>query len=154
MARTEAQQPPRPGPELEPLQVFIGKWINEGQTVPSEGAPAVRILTSDVYEWAPGGFFVLHYAYGFIGSLPGGGIEILRFDQTSKRYMSHFFDSQGNANTDDLTVDGDSWTWTGESRRCTAIFTEQGATQTAHHERSDDGLHWVPSMEVTLRKVE
>ncbi len=51
-------------------------------------------------------------------------------------------------------VDGDSWTWTGEFRRCTAMFTEQGATQTAHHERSDDSLHWVRSMEVTLRKVE
>ena len=33
------------------------------------------------------------------------------------------------------------------------IFTDQGKTQTAHHERLDEQGNWVPSMEVTLTKV-
>jgi len=48
----------------EALDVLIGKWINEGHTVASAQLPSLPILTSDVYEWAPGGFFVVHSAYG------------------------------------------------------------------------------------------
>ena len=54
------QQPSGPGAEHKLLDVFIGKWINEGHTAASADAPSVKILTSDVYEWVPGGFFVLH----------------------------------------------------------------------------------------------
>jgi hypothetical protein len=35
------------------------------------------ITTSDVYEWAPGGFFLLHTAYGRIGEFDVGGTEII-----------------------------------------------------------------------------
>ena len=56
--------------------------------------------------------------------------------------------------TEELTVQGYSWTWTGKTRRWTAGFTDHGKTQTAHHERFDDGGTWVPAMEVTLTKVE
>jgi hypothetical protein len=34
---------------------------------------------SDVYEWAPGGFFVHHVAYGRIGSLDVAGSEIIGY---------------------------------------------------------------------------
>jgi hypothetical protein len=36
------------------LAVLIGKWINEGHTTGTAQIPSVPILTSDVYEWAPG----------------------------------------------------------------------------------------------------
>jgi hypothetical protein len=42
--------------------VFIGKWINEGETVATADAHTARIATSDVYERIPGGFAVLHIA--------------------------------------------------------------------------------------------
>ncbi len=148
------QQPPKPGPEHKLLDVFIGKWINEGHTVASASAPAVEILTSDVYEWMPGGFFVLHTAYGRIGNMDVGGTEIIGYDAASKKYRTDFFDSQGNVSTEELTVRGDTWTWKGETTRTTATFTDNGKTQTAHHERLDDEGNWVPSMEVTLTKVE
>jgi hypothetical protein len=56
----------QPGPEHKRLDVFIGKWMNEGQTIAGASAPAVKILTSDVYEWMPGGFFVLHTCAGYV----------------------------------------------------------------------------------------
>jgi hypothetical protein len=144
----------QPGPEHQLLEVFIGKWINEGYTVASADAPSVKILTSDVYEWMPGGFFVLHTAYGRIGDLDVGGVEIIGYDAASQTYRTHFFDSQGNISSQELTASGDTWRWSGESTRCTAVFTDQGKTQTAHHERVDEQGHWVTSMEVTLTKVE
>ena len=144
----------QPGPEYQLLEIFIGKWINEGNTIASADGPAVPILTSDVYEWMPGGFFVLHTAYGRIGTLDVGGTEILGYDAASQTYRTHFFDSQGNISSQEVTASGDTWKWTGEQTRCTAVFTDQGKTQTAHHERLDAQGNWVPSMEVTLTKVE
>jgi dipeptidyl aminopeptidase/acylaminoacyl peptidase len=143
----------RPGLEHEPLDVIIGKWINEGHTVATENAPSSRILTSDIYEWSTGGFFVLHTAYGRVGDLPGGGIEIIGYDAASGGYISRFFDSRGNVSTHELSIEGDAWTWQGESTRCTAFFTDGGGTQTAYHERLDERGEWVPSMEVTLTKI-
>lgn len=147
-------RPPEPGDEHRLLDVLVGKWINEGQTVASEGMSAVKILASDVYEWMPGGFFVLHSAYGRIGSVDVGGIEIIGYDASSNTYRSHFYDSQGNVSTSELTVRDDTWRWQGEKTRCTAVFSDDGETQTAHHERSDDGVNWEPSMDVTLTKVQ
>ena len=148
------QQPSVPGPEHKRLDVFIGKWINEGHTIASAQAASVKILTSDVYEWVPGGFFVLHTAYGRIGTDDVGGVEIISYDAASKQYHSHFFDSQGNISTDAFSIQGDTCTWTGEKTRCTALFTNNGKTQTAHHERLDESGNWVPAMDVTLTKVE
>ena len=150
----EHQQQPKPGPEHELLDVIIGKWINEGHTVATADAPSVKTLTSDVYEWIPGGFFVLHTAYGRVGNLDGGGIEIIGYDAESETYRTHFFDSQGNTITEELTIQGDTWTWQGENTRCTGVFSDHGKTLTAHHERSADGVNWVPAMDVTLTKVE
>src|SRR5688572_17140303 len=115
MTKNEIEQLPQPGPEHKLLDVLIGKWINEGHTIATADAPSVKILSSDVYEWAPGGFFVLHYAYGLIGNLSVGGIEILSYDAASQKYRSDFFDSQGNISLHKLgTVQGDTWIWTGE----------------------------------------
>jgi hypothetical protein len=144
----------RPGPEHGRLDAIIGRWINEGHTLNADGTPGVRILASDVYEWAPGGFFVVHPAYGRIGDVGVGGVEIIGYDPASGKYQVHFFDSQGNITRHDLTIRDRTWIWQGEHTRCTAIFSEDGRTQTAHHERTDDGSTWVPSMDVTLRKVE
>ncbi len=150
----QSQQPAeQPGPEHKLLQVFIGQWINEGHTVEAPGSPSVKILTSDVYDWMPGGFFVLHTAYGRIGNMDVGGTEILGYDRAARRYSSRFYDSRGNVSEAVLTADNNSWTWRGETTGCTAVFTENGKVQTAHHVRRDETGKWVPSMEVVLTKV-
>jgi Protein of unknown function (DUF1579) len=151
----DAQRQPRePGPEHELLDVFIGRWITEGHTVASADAPSVEILASDVYEWMPGGFFVAHTAYGRVGNTDVGGTEIIGYDATSNKYRTHNFDSQGDLITEELSVEGDTWTWKGDKVGCTAEFTDDGKRLEAHHVRLDDDGNWVPSMEVTLTKVE
>jgi hypothetical protein len=135
----------------EALDVLIGKWINEGHTVATAGVPSLAILTSDVYEWAPGGFFVVHSAYGKIGDNSVGGVEITGVDGDG--YRSTFYDSFGNVHSSRVEVDGEVIRWLGERTRCTATITDDGLTQVAHHEASADGTTWAPSMEVTLRKI-
>ncbi len=150
----QVMQPVVPGPEHRRLDVFVGRWINEGHTVATDEAPAAKILTSDVYEWMPGGFFVLHTAYGRIGDVGVGGTEIMSYDPTTGTYRSLLFDSQGNINEDELTVKGGTWTWAGATHRATAVFSDNGKTQTCRHERLDENGQWIHAMVVGLVKVE
>lgn len=133
------------------LDVLIGKWINQGHTVATAEVPSLPIVTSDVYEWAPGGFFVVHSAYGKIGDNSVGGVEIIGTDGDG--YRSTFYDSFGNVQTSRMEVDGEVIRWLGERTRCTATITDGGSTQVARHEASADGTSWAPSMEVTLHKI-
>ncbi len=73
---TDRPAPARDG-RHEALAVLIGNWINEGHTIGTGDFPSVAILASDVYEWAPGGFFVVHSAFGKIGETSVGGIEMI-----------------------------------------------------------------------------
>src|SRR5262245_1173384 len=140
--------------ELEGLDVFIGRWLTEGETVGGPERSAMQIVASDVYEWAPGGRFVMHPAYGRIGDVGGGGLEIIGNDPATGQYRTYFFDSQGNIMTETLSYRDGTWTWQGEHARCTGVFSEDGKTLTARHGRADDGKHWEPSMTVTLLKIE
>jgi hypothetical protein len=148
---------PRPNPRpsaLDRLDVFIGRWLTEGETVATPEAPSVRIFASDVYQWAPGGQFIVHPAYGRIGEQDVGGIEVIGYDSASDQFRTHYFDHAGNEITETLTFRDGAWTWQATHHRCKGVFTDSGRTLTAHHERSDDGKRWSRSMVVTLRKVE
>jgi hypothetical protein len=133
------------------LAVLIGKWINEGHTAGTAEIPSVPILTSDVYDWAPGGFFVVHSAFGKIGDTAVGGVEIIGVD--GEAYRSTFYDSFGNVHRSRMEIDGDVIRWVGDRTRCTVTITDDGMTQVAHHESSADGVSWTASMDVTLRKA-
>lgn len=141
------------GPHHDALDAWVGRWINEGHIVNDDGSPGATITTSDVYEWAPGGFFVLHSAYGRIGQFDVGGVEVIGYDEAGSHYTSHFFDSQGNVSVSILISRGDTWTYQGETTRSTVEFSDGNRTQTVLHERTDDGATYTTSMKVTLTKV-
>ncbi len=147
---TDRLAPIRDG-RYQALAVLIGKWINEGRTIETAEIPSVPILTSDVYEWAPGGFFVVHSAFGKIGETTVGGVEIIGVD--GEAYPSTFYDSFGNVHRSRLEIEGDMLRWIGDRTRYTVTMTDDGITQVARHESSADGVSWTPSMDVTLRKV-
>jgi len=70
---------PRPS-ALDRLCVFIGRWLTEGETVATPERPSVKISASDVYEWGPGGQFIMHPAYGRIEEQDVGGLEVIGYD--------------------------------------------------------------------------
>jgi hypothetical protein len=143
-----------PGPHHAALQAWVGRWINQGHTLDDDGNRGLAITTSDIYEWAPGGFFVVHSAYGRIGEFSGGGVEVIGFDEASGEYTSHLFDSAGNVVVSRLVADGDTWTYHGGTTRATVVFSDDDHVQTVLHERTDDGRTYRPSMRVTLVKVD
>jgi hypothetical protein len=150
MEKTDRATPVRDG-RHQALSVLIGNWINEGATIAAGDIPLAPILTSDVYEWAPGGFFIVHSAFGKIGQTSVGGVEIIGVG--GEAYGSTFYDSFGNVHRSRLEIDGDVLHWIGDRTRCTVTMTDAGTTQVAHHESSVDGLTWTASMNVVLRKV-
>jgi hypothetical protein len=139
----------------EALEAWVGRWINTGHTVDEAGGAGLTIITSDVYEWAPGGFFLVHTAYGRVGEFGGGAIEMIGYDETGDEYTSHLFDSQGNVILSRLVNHGDNtWTYEGDTTRSTVVFSADHRVQTVLHERTDDGSTYRPSMQVTLVKVD
>jgi Protein of unknown function (DUF1579) len=146
-------QAPQPGPEHRRLEVFIGRWITEGETVATPDAPSVKITASDIYEWVPGRFAVLHTAYGRIGEMDVGGVEMITYDPERGNYATYFFDSHGHVTVGDLIHDDGAWIVKQPHTRCTSTIGDDGSFHAAH-EQSDDGVEWRPSMDVTLRKVE
>jgi hypothetical protein len=135
------------------LQPIIGKWITRGLTIATAENPPMEISASDIYEWTPGGYFIVHSAYGFIGEVGVGATELIGYDKDNKNYRTWFFDNQGNTEQQVLTVRGNKWTWTGEKTRCIGIIGDDGKTMQAHHERTDDGKTWMGTMDVTLTKA-
>jgi hypothetical protein len=142
-----------PGREYRLLDALVGRWMTAGHTFGADGAPSAPISASDIYEWAPGGFFVLHTAYGTIGEQGVGGIEMIGYDAETRRFQTTFFDSQGNVTTEELSVDGTAWKWVGAEVRCTGVVEDDGQKMVCHHERLE-GETWVPTMDVTLTKVD
>ena len=140
-------------PEYDNLEILIGKWINVGKTEPMGNEPPLNITTSDIYEWLPGKYWILHTAYGRLGNMDVGGVEMIGYDRETGKYISHFYDSRGNASEHEIIVDGNTMMWKGNGTSCTSVFTEKGKIQTAHHIRLDENGKWVPSMELVLTKV-
>src|SRR5262245_37492129 len=100
-------------PELDRLEAFIGRWITEGSTIANQDAPAAGIVASDVYMWAPGRRFVMHPAYGHIGSVDVGALEVIGFDPETGQFRTHFFDSDGKVITESLSHHDGTWIWQG-----------------------------------------
>jgi hypothetical protein len=67
---------PRPS-ALDRLGVFIDRWLTEGETVATPERPSVKIFASDVYEWGPGGQFIMHPAYAGGGRGIRGSLALL-----------------------------------------------------------------------------
>jgi len=124
--------------EYRPLDVLIGRWMTTGHTFGPDGSPGEPITASDICEWAPGGFFVVHTAYGTIGEEGVGGIEMIGSDAATKQFRTTFFDGRGNITNEQLSVDGTTWTWTGDEVRCRRTLEDGGRKLVCHHDGSKE----------------
>ena len=80
-------------------------------------------------------------------------MEVIGYDGHGKSYTSRFFDNFGNTGAFKGSVQGNTWTWTGESEvggkplkeRGTNVFA--GDIITAKWEYSTDGSTWKTNFE-------
>jgi uncharacterized protein DUF1579 len=159
-AQTPAQAP-TPGPEHRRLEMFVGKWTQVGEAQASPYGPAAKLTSVDTYEWMPGGFFMLHRWEAQQGTVAFKATEILGYDARNRVYTTHLFDNFGNSGSYKMTVQGNTWTTTGDSEvggkplkeRCTMVFGNPPTSFTGKCEYSHDGAKWLPNFTLTSTRA-
>ena len=153
MTRRDIEPTPRPGPDHERLDVLVGRWRTEGLIIEGPSGATSRLTAVDTYEWLPGRFFLVHHAAGHMGDEEVRSIEIIGVDASSGGYRTHSFDNHGNAATYTASLLGRVWRIEGATERFAGEFADDGGTLTGRWERSTDGVHWQPWMEITLTRA-
>jgi len=114
-----AQQPTsavQPSPEHKKLGVFVGTWNDEAMMKSGPFGPGGKMNLTETCDWFTGGFSLVCHtdATGHLGHLKT--LTILTYDLEEKKYRLHEFNSVGWSGAATGTVDGDTWTFLGESK--------------------------------------
>ncbi len=139
-------------PELERLQPFVGHWSLEGRIVEGPFGPATPISATDIYEWMPGGHFLLHHIEAQMGDQVVKGLEVIGYDLATRRYCLRSFDHAGGFSVMHMTEADGLWTALGHTERSQVRFSADGKVMSGGWERLADDGAWRPWMEITLTK--
>lgn len=131
--------------EQKRLEVFIGNWILGGQT---KDGRTVAITGTESYEWMPGGLFLIHKLDVRLGADDYHAHEIIGYDTEKQQFTINSFDSWGQRDSYHATVNGDTWTYSGKSRRGNVVFSDDSSHMTADWQMSFNGTDWQPWMDV------
>lgn len=147
--------PPKPGPELNKLDYFLGAWTSEGDAKPGPMGPGGKFTESGRGAWMDGSFFLVINS-DFKGGAMGNstGTAYMGYDPQEKVYTYDAFSSMGEAIHSKGTIDGDTWNWTNEFKMgpqtTKGRYTMKILSATAYtfkFEMSQDGTKWDTMME-------
>jgi hypothetical protein len=154
VALAQAPEAPKPGPELKPLQYFVGKWTSEGELKPGPFGPGGKMTSQDTCEWFAGGF---HVVCRGTGKMPSGSVSslgIVGYSAAEKSYTFYGIDNMGMGDLSKGTKSGNTWTFTSKSSMNGQTFhsrytmTEVSPTSyTFKWDTSADGTKWATAME-------
>ena len=116
VAAQEPAKPPQPSPEHKKLGVFAGTWSDEAVMKAGPFGPGGKINLKETCAWFTGGFSLVCHteATGYLGQVKT--LTVLTYDPEEKNYALHEFNSVGWSGAAKGTVDGDTWTFDGESK--------------------------------------
>jgi hypothetical protein len=113
-----AQSQTTPGPEVTKLAVMVGKFTIEDELkagAMGPNSPALKFSGTEDCRWTAGGFAVICEAELYRPGTKYSDSSFIYYDPTSKAYQYHAVDSSGGVENKTGTVNGDVWTWLGES---------------------------------------
>lgn len=87
-----------------------------------------------------------------IGSDQVRSAEIIGPDKNNEGYFMHSYDSNGDAGIMQAKVQDGVWTFQGKTERFTGGFSENNSVFSGLWERSEDGVHWTPWMDIRLER--
>lgn len=153
--------PPKPGPEHQKLDYFVGTWTSTADMKPSPFGPGGKASFTEHNEWFPGKFFVVTHSEGempVFGKVKG--LATMGYDSEKKMYTYHAVDNMGMQESATGTLDGDTWNWTSEGAFGGKVYKhrytikQESPTQYAFKfEQSEDGMNWNTVMEGTAKKA-
>lgn len=136
------------------LNCFIGDWRLQGRNGPmAPGSPNSDVSGVDRYEWMPGGFFVSATFDHRFGPGSHEGMGILGWDADDEAFFLQNFDNLGYQRKYRVAESHGIWTFSGDSERCTCIFSEDGSSWTQSWEFTKDGETWFPLCTMRATKV-
>jgi hypothetical protein len=159
---------PTPSPQTQRLGALVGRWRSEGRIV---GDPPVPIAGTDIYEWLPGGFFLVHHVDVVIGQQKVQALELMgEHDPASDSFTARAYDNLGNITIMRARVDEQGvWRFTGGGDvapvarpdaadasgavRSTLTISPDRSGMAARWERSDDGASWQPWMDMSFTRM-
>jgi hypothetical protein len=129
----------------------------------------MSVVGTDIYEVLAGGYFIVHHVDVTVGTQPVRAIEVIgEPDATSGGYLARSFDSEGNAEVMQLTIDDNGvFHFAGGPDiapaakpaerptahvRSTLTIAEDGRSMRACWERSEDGTNWDPWMDISFKR--
>jgi hypothetical protein len=137
------------------LDLFVGEWRIEGKNLDgAEEFAGTDLEGVQRCEWLPGRYFLIQRDEVHYGD--GGTHQttwITGWDVERQCYSVQFFDSLGYTRRYDVTVEGSTWTFEGETERANIVFDEGGLTYRGFWERSLAG-RWVPLCEYTATRAQ
>jgi Protein of unknown function (DUF1579) len=108
--------PPKPGPEHQKLAYFAGKWTSEGDMKASPFGPGGKFTFTQNCDWFEGGFAIVCHSDGKIMGGTVKGLSVLGYDPGEKTYTYYETNTIGESVFSRGMVQGDTWTWTSESK--------------------------------------
>ena len=148
------QAPPKPGPEVQKLKAFEGKWTGESEMKPSPFGPGGKMTSADECTWNDGGFQLVckGTSNGAMGKV--SGTSVMGWSGEDKAYKYMGYDSMGMMATAKGEVSGNTWTWNGEDKMGGKTFhsrytivTTSPTSYMFKWETSEDGTKWNTVME-------
>jgi len=113
-----AQSQTMPGPEVKKLAVMVGRFTVEDEVKAGAlepNSPAMKFSGTDNCRWTAGGFAVTCEAALYRPGRKYSEASFVYYDPASKTYRYLGVDSSGGIENKTGTVNGEVWTWLGES---------------------------------------
>lgn len=134
------------------LNKIAGRWITQTNIFARNGQPASKVIGSDVWQWSPGGSFLVHNAYGIRDKSGFGALEITGYNAKTGGFESYIFNPDGSFEMGTLTIANNTWIWNSKGVRTTGVMDEEGKILNVKHEHTTDGKTYELFMETVLTK--
>jgi len=100
LGQAEAEQMPKPGPEVQNLGYYVGTWNGEGERRDGPFGPGGKLSSHQSCEWFTGGFHVVCRGEEKGPTGTRAFLNILSYDQEKKAYVEYSVSSFGESEYD------------------------------------------------------
>ena len=161
LAQPQAEQTPKPGPEVQKLGYYVGSWEGHGETKAGPFGEAGKLSSKMTCEWFAGGFQVVCRGEETGPSGTRGFLNIKSYDEAAKAYTEYSISSFGeNEYSQGGTLVGDKLTYLiaqdagGKPTKFRYTEVHVSPDQTTYQaEVSVDGQPWAALAEGKIVKV-
>lgn len=151
--RKVAVKAPEPSLELKRLQVFVGKWLVEGQNFAAAPvAPNSEFTGVQTYDWFPGNFYLVEKWDRQFNDDENIGIGMFGFNEEVQEFYLTTYDNMGHERIYTIDSYRHIWKFTSRNERGTIVFSSDEQTFIEDWEILKD-FNWQPLATLKCTKL-